>query len=173
MTKTVCLLSAGLLVASVACGPREPDYEDQANKALDGANLSDVDADYDASERVVHVSGTVPTELDRQRAGDIVQKAVDNGARVANEVTVAGGHEEIADDLDDGIETRLSNRVELDPALKDRSISFDAINGVVTITGTVDTAAEKERVETMTRTEEGVRDVANALEIEAKAVGSK
>ena len=172
MTKAVCLLSAGLLVASVACGPREPDYEDQASKALEGANLSDVDVDYDQSERVLHVSGTVPTELDRQRAGDIVEKAVNNGARVANEVTVAGGHEEIADDLDSGIETRLDNRVELDPALKDRSISFDANNGVVTITGRVDSASEKERIETMTRAEDGVRDVTNALEV-GPATGSK
>ena len=171
MTKAVCLLSAGLLAASVACGPREPDYEDQANKALEGANLGDVDVDYDESERVVHVSGTVPTESDRQRAGDIVEQAVNNGARVANEVTVAGGHEEIADDLDGGIETRLENRIELDPALKDRSISFDANNGVVTITGRVDNAAEKERVETMTRTEDGVRDVTNALEV-GPATGS-
>ena len=171
MTKAVYLLSAGLLVASVACAPNQPDYEDQASRALEGANLGDVDVDYDESERVLHVSGTVPTESDRQRAGDIVEKAVNNGARVANEVTVAGGHEEIADDFDGGIETRLENRIELDPALKDRSISFDANNGVVTITGRVDNAAEKERVETMARTEDGVRDVTNALEV-GPATGS-
>ena len=146
MTKTVFLLSAGLLVASISCGRSGPDYEEQANKALEGANLNEVDADYNENERVVHVSGTVPTEFDRQRAGDIVEQVVNNGARVANEVTVAGGHEEIADDLDSGIETRLANRVELDPALKDHSISFDANNGVVTITGQVPTASEKERI---------------------------
>jgi osmotically-inducible protein OsmY len=166
MTKAVCLLSAGLLVATVACGPSEPDYEEQATRALESANLSDVDVDYDSNDRVLHVSGTVPTELDRQRAGDIVEKAVNNAARVANEVVVAGGNAEIADDLDGGIETRLENRIELDQALKDRSISFDANNGVVTITGSVNSAAEKEQVETMVRAEEGVRDVTNALEVE-------
>jgi hypothetical protein len=55
MTKAVCLLSAGLLVVSVACAPNQPDYEDQANRALEGANLGDVDVDYDESERVLHV----------------------------------------------------------------------------------------------------------------------
>ena len=173
MTKVAFLLGTGLLVGSIACGLGGPDYEDQANKALDGANLDAVDADYDASERVVHVTGTVPSEVDRQRAGDIVEQAVNNGARVANEVTVAGGDEEIADDLDGGIETRLENRVELDPTLKDQEISFDANNGVVTISGRVPTASDKERVETMTRSEEGVRDVTNALEVGASTVGSR
>ena len=173
MTKVAFLLGTGLLVGSIACGLGGPDYEEQANKALDGANLDAVDADYDASERVVHVTGTVPSEVDRQRAGDIVEQAVNNGARVANEVTVAGGDEEIADDLDGGIETRLENRVELDPTLKDQEISFDANNGVVTISGRVPTASDKERVETMTRSEEGVRDVTNALEVGASTVGSR
>ena len=173
MTKVGFLLGTGLLVGSIACGLGGPDYEEQANKALDGANLDAVDADYDASERVVHVTGTVPSEVDRQRAGDIVEQAVNNGARVANEVTVAGGDEEIADDLDGGIETRLENRVELDPTLKDQEISFDANNGVVTISGRVPTASDKERVETMTRSEEGVRDVTNALEVGAATVGSR
>jgi len=167
MTKVASLLGTGLLVGSIACGAGGPDYEEQANRALDGANLDAVDANYDASERVVHVTGTVPSESDRQRAGDIVEQAVNNGARVANEVTVAGGHEEIADDLDGGIETRLENRVELDPTLKDHSISFDANNGVVTITGSVPTAGDKERVETLTRSEEGVQSVTNALEVRA------
>jgi osmotically-inducible protein OsmY len=171
MTKLVSLMSAGVLAASVACAG--PDYEEQANRALEGANLDSVEADYDSSERVVHVTGTVPTELDRQRAGEVVQQAVNNGARVANEVTVEGGHTEIADDLDGGIETRLANRVELDAALKDRSISFDANNGVVTITGTVPTASERDRIETMVRGEEGVTDVTNALEVRPDAAGTR
>ena len=173
MTKLASLVGTGLLVGTVACGMGGPDYEEQANKALDGANLDAVDADYDASERVVHVTGTVSSESDRQRAGDIVEQAVNNGARVANEVTVAGGDERIADDLDGGIETRLENLVELDPALKDHSISFDANNGVVTITGRVPTAGDKERVDKMARSEEGVRDVTNALEVDAATTGSR
>jgi osmotically-inducible protein OsmY len=167
MTKLASLVGTGLLAASIACSVGGPDVEEQANEALDGANLDAVDANYDASERVIHVTGTVATESDRQRAGDIVEQAVNNGARVANEVTVAGGNEEIADDLDGGIETRLENRVELDPTLKDHSISFDANNGVVTITGNVPTAGDTERIETMARSEAGVRDVANALEVGA------
>jgi osmotically-inducible protein OsmY len=167
----MALLSAGVLVATVACGRNQPDYENLANEALDQANLSDVDANYDAEDRVVHVTGTVASEVDRQRAGDIVQRAVDNQAQIANEVTVTGGHQEVADDLDGGIETRLANRVELDGALKDHDIAFDANNGVVTITGRVPTDTAKEQVGQIARSEAGVRDVVNALEV--AAVGSR
>ncbi len=167
MSKTVALLSAGLLVASVACGRNEPNYEDAANKALDQAKLDAVDADYDTKDRVVHVTGTVQSEVDRQRAGDVVQQAVADRAQVANEVTVAGGHELTADDFDGGIETRLRNMVELDPAWNELNIEFDANNGIVTITGRVPTASEKERVGQMTAKESGVRDVVNSLEVGA------
>jgi hyperosmotically inducible protein len=165
MRKAAALLSAGLLVVTVACGRNDPDYEDAANKALDQANLPDVDADYNNDERVVHVTGTVSSEADRQRAGDVVQQAVANGAQVANEVTVVGGHTEVADDLDGGLERKLSNTIELDAALKDRDVTFDANNGVVTITGRVASAAEKQRIEQMARGEAGVRDVVNSLEV--------
>jgi osmotically-inducible protein OsmY len=114
------------------------------------------------------VTGTVSSEADRQRAADVVQKAVSNKAQVANEVTVEGGHEKVADDFDDAIETRLNNRVDLEGALKDQDIAFDAVNGVVTISGRVATAADKERVGQMTREESGVKQVVNSLEVGKK-----
>ena len=168
MTKTViALLTAGALVAS--CGRNEPDYEDVADRALDGAGLQAAEADYDADAKVVHVTGVVTNEADRQRAGDVVSAAVGSGAQVANEVTVQGGHEETANDFDNAIETRLNNVVELDAGLKDHGISFDAVNGVVTITGRVPSVAVKDRVGTLARAESGVRDVVNSLEVGPKS----
>jgi osmotically-inducible protein OsmY len=164
MTKVLALLSAALLIAG--CGPRDRDYEEIANTALDQANLESVDVDYDEGQRVVHVTGTVPTEADRQRVEDVVQAAINNEAQVANEVTVAGGHTEAADDLDGGLETRLGNLMEADATLRDRDITFDANNGVVTISGNVPTEAEKQRVEQMTRNQPGVTDVVNSLMVE-------
>ncbi len=169
MTKTViALLTAGALVAS--CGRNEPDYEDVADRALDGAGLQAAEADYDADAKVIHVTGTVTSEADRQRAGDVVSAAVGSGAQVANEVTVQGGHEETANDFDDAIETRLNNVVQLDAALKESAITFDAAEGVVTITGRVPTVAMKDRVGTLAKAEAGVRDVVNSLEVGPEVV---
>lgn len=156
-------LAAVTIVATAACGGREPNYEEAANKALDTAALDAVDADYDNSAKTIHLTGTVTSETDRQRAGDVVQKAVGTGAQVANEVTVAGLNEEIADDLDSGIENRLEDIVNADPNLKDDDLSFDANNGVVTITGTVSTKAESDQVGELAKSQPGVREVVNTL----------
>jgi osmotically-inducible protein OsmY len=127
--------------------------------------LQAAEADYDSDAKVVHVTGTVASETDRQRAGDVVIAAVGTGAQVANEVTVQGGHAETANDFDNAIETRLNNVVELDARLNEHAITFDAVNGIVTITGRVPSASVKAQVGTLARNESGVRDVVNSLEV--------
>ena len=165
MQKTFRWFAGSALLVTVACGPKDPNFEATANTALDNAQLADVDANYDDDAKVVHLTGTVASEGDRQRAGDIVRQAIVDGAQVANEVTVAGGHTETADDLDSGIETRLKNVVELDGGLKNTNVAFDANNGVVTVTGQVPSEDEKQRVGEMARQEAGVKDVINSLEV--------
>lgn len=155
-------LAAAAIVSTVACGGKEPNYEETANQALTTAALDAVDADYDSSAKTIHLKGTVNSEGDRQRAGDVVQKAVGTGAQVANEVTVVGLHEEIADDLDDGIENRLQEIVKADPSLKDENVTFDANEGVVTITGTVTSKAQFDKFGELAKSQPGVRDVVNS-----------
>jgi len=165
--RTTVWIGSGLIATAIACSPKEPDYEKAANTALSQAAISTVSAEYDDGARVLHVTGTVPTEADRQRAADIVMQAVDTRTQVANEVIVAGAHEEIADDLDGGLETRLDDLVDADPALKDQPVAFDAVNGVITITGTVATRQQRDKVGGLARNQPGVREVVNALELKA------
>ena len=150
-------LAAATIIAMTACGPRTPDYENVAEDALSSAALNEVDANYDNDAKTIHLTGTVDTENDRQRAADVVQTAVGDGTQIANEVTVANKDEGIADDLDSGIETRLANLVDQEPDLKDHSIDFDVNNGVVTITGTVMSAGERDKVGDLARNQPGVK----------------
>jgi osmotically-inducible protein OsmY len=78
---------------------------------------------------------------------------------------VANKDDAIADDFDGALENRLDELVDNDPNLKDDGISFDANNGVVTITGDVDTTAERDRVGDIARSQPGVKDVVNSLEV--------
>ena len=166
-----CLVAA--IIATAACGPRQTDYEETADKALSSAALDKVDAAYDNDARTIHLKGTVANEDERQRAEDVVQKAVGDGARVANEVTVAGADEEIADDLDGGIESRLGELVQNEADLRENGIDFDSNNGVVTITGNVDNRAERDRVGDMARSQPGVKDVVNSLEVKSNGGGTR
>jgi hyperosmotically inducible periplasmic protein len=165
MRLAVGCVAAAMLIATTACGPRNPDYEKTADDALSTAALDEVKADYDTDAKTIHLTGTVATAGDRQRAEDIVQKAVGTGAKVANEVTVANRDEGIADDLDDGLENRLGELVDRETDLKDDSVDFDAHNGVITITGSVDTSAERDKVGDLARSQPGVKDVVNSLEV--------
>lgn len=158
-------VAAAAFIATVACGPRQPDYEKTADTALSNAALDKVNADYDNDAKTIHLKGTVNTENERQRAADVVQKAVGTGAQVANEVTVANKDEGIADDFDSSLETRLNELVDKEPDLKDQNIDFDANNGVITITGTVKTAAERDHVGDLARSQPGAKDVVNSLEV--------
>ena len=124
-----------------------------------------VEANYDNDAKTIHLTGTVNTENERQRATDVVQKAVGNGAQVANEVTVANKDEDIANDFDGALETRLDELVDNEADLKEDSITFDVNNGVITITGDVDSAAERDRVGQLARSQPGVKDVVNSLEV--------
>lgn len=163
---TICMAATALL-ATVGCN-REPDYEKAADDALSTAALSDVDAEYNRDARTIHLTGTVTSEDERARAGDVVARAVGDGAQVANEVTVAGLNEQTADDLDGGIESRLEAFVDNDPDLAEEDISFDVNNGIVTITGTVASAGERDRVGQMAAQQPGARDVVNSLEIKPR-----
>jgi hyperosmotically inducible periplasmic protein len=156
--------AAAALIAATACGPRTPDYEKTADNALSSAALDKVDADYDNGAKTIHLTGTVNTESERQRAADVVQKA-GNGAQVANEVTVANRDDKTADDFDGALETRLGEVVNKEPDLKDDSIDFDVNNGVVTITGAVKSSAERDHVGDLARSQPGVKNVVNSLEV--------
>jgi hyperosmotically inducible protein len=152
------------MIATAACGPRTPDYEKTADNALSSAALDKVDADYDKDAKTIHLKGTVNTENERQRATDVVQKAVGGGAQIANEVTVANKDEKTADDFDGALETRLKELVDKEADLKGENIDFNVNNGVVTITGSVKSAAERDHVGDLARSQPGVKDVVNSLE---------
>ena len=129
----------------MACGPKERDYDSMTKTALSRAGLENLTTNYDSKTKVVHLSGTVPTPADRDRAGVVATQAVAPYAQVANEVTVAGRDAKTADDLDSGLSTRLENLVDQDQSLEKTDIDFDVTNGVVTIKGQVRTNAQKTR----------------------------
>jgi osmotically-inducible protein OsmY len=162
------LLAAGLTMS--ACSDnRANDPSDTVQAALKNANLGDVDVNYDRDEKVVHLKGTVDTADQRARAEQIAERAVGTSGKVLNEVTVKGVDEKTADDNDGKIKDRLKEMVDINETLKDRDITFTVNNGAVEVSGTVASAAEKTRVTEIVRTVDGVRDVANGLQVDPDA----
>jgi osmotically-inducible protein OsmY len=68
-------------------------------------------------------------------------------------------------EADKRIRQEVDAVIEQDPALKDRAISFNVDNGDITVTGTVRTETERQRINELAMHVAGVKSVANALSV--------
>jgi len=145
---------------------RGPDTEGNLRKALDQANIRQIEVRIDDDEHIVHLQGVVGSMSDRSRAQEVADAVVGTSGRVLNELTVKGINDTTAGDLDRDIRRNLDRMIDKNATLKQRDINFDVVNGMVTIKGGVRNADEKNRVGAMTKAGPGVKDVANGLQIE-------
>jgi hyperosmotically inducible periplasmic protein len=155
-----------------------------SDSQLKAANLN-VDADADTNQ--VTLSGTVDSQSLRTKAVDMA-KSVHTGLMVTDKIVVkpgemsrteytedqakqardkakAGG-EKIGDTLDDAwIHTKIVAKLLANSNTPERKINVDVVNNVVTLRGTVDTAAQKTEAETVAKNTDGVKSVSNQLKV--------
>jgi osmotically-inducible protein OsmY len=166
MTSLSRIAGALLVAGAISACDRAPDPGEQVRDALEAAAIDDVNVNYDRDSKAIHLTGSVESADIKQRAEQVAAKAVGTSGSILNELTVEGTRaEDRADDLDGTIRGRLNDMVDADPTLKDRDVNFDVNNGAVEIKGSVASAAERDRVGTMVRGVQGVKDMANGLEI--------
>ncbi len=170
--KTVmATLASLLLVLAIGCSSNKastPDVKDQVAKALDNAGYKDLKADVNSDKQLVTLSGDVKTQEDKARAEEIAKSAA-GGYVISNEIGVRpeGAESEakkIDSNLDDAIEKDfkaviIANRMEK------QHIRFDAKNGVLTLKGDVDTAAQRQQAEKLAATVPNVQQVVNELDV--------
>ena len=161
----VCATTVAAVCLGLACD-RAPDSADSLRKALDQANMHQVEVKVDGDENIVHLKGIVGSMAERSRAEEVADAVVGTSGRVLNELTIKGLNDTSADDLDGDIQKKLDEMIDNDSTLKQRDINFEVTNGMVAIKGEVRSADEKTRVGDMTKTAPGVKDVANGLQIE-------
>jgi hyperosmotically inducible periplasmic protein len=70
---------------------------------------------------------------------------------------------------DTTITTTVKNRLAADPTTSAAKVNVDTSNGVVTLSGSVPTAAEKSEAERIARNTQGVTQVVNNLAVEQEA----
>ena len=157
-----------LITGGVACNrtARGPDVEKQINQSLDAAGLRDVKADQDRDKGVVTLKGEVQNEGDKAKAEEIA-KSEAAGQVVANEIAVRipGQESEMKTTdsaLDDGIEDNYKaaiTRNHLD------DVKYDAKEGVITLSGTVATEAQRQQAEKLAASIPNVKQVVNTIEV--------
>lgn len=159
-----------------------------SDSSLSGLKF-DVDANVGRNE--VTLSGNVESQAQRTRAVEIARNAqaglviTDKIDVKPREVTRADYTEEqataerarardrgdtVGDTLDDAwIHTKIVTKLIGNPDTPQRKINVDVRNNVVTLRGTVTTAAEKAEAARVAKETEGVKQVVNQLRVSANA----
>jgi hyperosmotically inducible periplasmic protein len=158
----------GLVLLAGCSGPtKAPDVTVTIKDSLNQAGLRDVSVSQDRDKAVVTLRGNVPAESDRVRAAEIAKSVAGNQV-VANEIAVLppgieSDAKAVNKDLDEGIKKNL-DAVLIQQALHD-DVKYDVKNGVVTLTGSVNSQATRSATQNLTAGVPYVQQVVNKLEV--------
>ena len=170
--RLVLLTSAMALVLGIAAFGqnlgRNRSEADAVKKALEQADLKDVTVSDHAEKNTITLGGTVHSEAAKARAGNVAKAAAGN-RQIANEISVEPvGNEsrarQVASNLDRGIEDDYKAAL-LSHSLDNLSIHYKAKNGVLTLTGDVKTAEQRQEATELAKKVPNVRQVVNQLEV--------
>ena len=166
-----------ILAGMAACSDtptKSPDMTDNLRRSLDQAGLKDVSVSQDRDKGVITLTGTTASESDKSQAESIA-KSIAGPQVVSDQIAVRPpGYESTAkkvdSDLDKGIERNFDAvlvRHKLDSAVK-----YDVKNGVVTLTGHVNSQSRRAWVEKLATGVPNVRQVVNELEVKDQKASS-
>jgi osmotically-inducible protein OsmY len=178
--KVAVLLAAGALTAAPSFGgERTGEVKDawitgklEAVYALN-RHLEGYAIDTDTQNGVVHLTGTVESDIDRDLAGEIA-KGIEGVMSVDNDLKVASGSRKPAtssgDDrpfgvwIDDATTTAaVKSKLLANPNTKGLKIDVDTRGDVVTLRGEVSSSEEKQLAEELAKNSGDVKEVRNQL----------
>jgi hyperosmotically inducible protein len=170
----VALMIVGALVGCEKMATQSPAVSDSIRKSLDQAGLKDVSVSQDRDKGVVTLGGHVAADSGKSQAESIA-KAIAAGQVIADQIAVVPtGGESAARamnaDLDTGIEKNLDAALIQNGLHK--NVKYDVKNGVVTLTGEVDSHSVRSQAEQIASSVPNVRQVVNELQIKSQKATS-
>jgi hyperosmotically inducible protein len=174
---SVALLTLLIVGTLAGCSgtTKSPDVSDGIRKSLDQSDLKDVSVSQDRDKGVVTLGGHVPSDGDKSQAESIA-RSLAGGQVVSNQIGVIppaakSEAKTVNSDLDTGIEKNLD--ATLIQLRLNKGIKYDVKNGVVTLTGEVNSQAKRARVEKVASAVPNVQQVVNELQVkDQKATSS-
>jgi len=171
---SVALVVFGALTGCSNTPTKSPDVVENVRKSLDEGGLKDVSVSQDREKGIVTLAGTTGSEAEKLQA-ESVAKSFAGSQVVADQIAVRPpGEEKIAkavdSDLDDGIESNfhavlVSHRLEHD-------MTYGVKNGVITLSGTVNSQSKRSLVESMATGVPNVKQVVNELQVKGQKATS-
>ena len=163
----VPVLALGLSLVGCATTPKAPDVSDNIKKSLDEAGLKDVSITQDRDKGVVTLGGHVRSDAEKSQA-DSIARSFARDQVVADQIAVLPpGAESTAktvnSDLDKGIKNNLDAAL-VQNRLKD-TVDYDVKNGVVTLSGNVNSQAKRSQVQSIAASVPNVQQVVNEVQV--------
>lgn len=179
-------LSAGLLVTVMAgvavftvagcsgTSTKSPDVSQSIRSSLDQAGLVDVSVSQDRDKGVVTLGGHVDADDAKLRA-ETVAKSFAGGQVVADQIAVipSGGEnaaKAVNSDLDDAIAKNLD--AALIQSRLHESVKYAVKNGVVTLTGEVNSQSKRDHAGQIATSVPNTQQVVNELQIKDQKASS-
>ena len=166
-------LAAFLLILAIGCSQHRANTPSEKNvvaDALKQAGYDKISVSEDRDKGVITLKGDIATQADKEKAESIARQSASNSV-IANELLVTGADKglakEVSNDNDDAIKARFKEWVAAN-RLKSQHVSADVNNGVVTLTGSVDSEAQRTLFEKDIAKFEGVTEVVNKLEVKPR-----
>ena len=161
------VMTFGMLAGCSSTASKSPDVTDSIRKSLDQASLNDVTVKQDRDKGVVTLGGHVKSDADKSQA-EAIAKSNAGSQVVADEIAVVppGVEREaraVNSDLDKGIDKNLDAAF-INAGLN-KDIKYDVKNGVVTLTGSVNSQTKKAKAEAVASKVPNVQQVVNELEV--------
>jgi hyperosmotically inducible protein len=174
-SKGLIAATALMLGAVVGCNTQKaPDVTSDIRKGLDQNGYKDVSVSEDRDKAVVTLNGTVQTDNDKAQAESIA-KGYAASMIIANQISVRppgdeGTAKTVESDTDKAIEKSLDATLVKNHL--DKGVSYSVKNGVVTLTGTVNSEAKRAQVERLAKRVPEVAQVVNELEVKNRRATS-
>jgi hyperosmotically inducible protein len=180
-TKRAKFLGAALLLmlslATVACSnstAKSPDLATSIRTALDHAGLNEISVSQDRDKGVITLSGTTLSQSNKDEA-ETIAKSIAGSEVVADQVSVSpagddGTTKKVDADIDKGISDNLDAAL-VGNHLRDQ-VKYDVKNGVVKLTGAVNSQTKRATVERLAASVPNVKQVVNELDVKDQKASS-
>lgn len=175
-TRFLLLLAAtAVLLTAAACSTNQSvgaQVDDKAittkvkAKLTGDPEVNALNVDVDTIEGVVRLSGTVEKPEAKQEA-ERIARDTKGVVRVVNDIEI--GKRTFGERVEDGvIVTKIKAKLTGDGSVNSLNVDVDSKEGVVTLSGRVETHEAKSEAERIARDTKGVREVHNRLEVIGK-----
>lgn len=169
----ICGALAVLMLGAVACASTQPPGQQLDDAAITAKvktkitadpELNPFDIDVDTIDGVVSLRGTVPTE-EKSDEAEKLARFTEGVVNVENHLRIHDGmtaRERVADAT---LASEIDAKLIADPQVAANNIDVDVQDGVVTLSGVVETDFAREHAEKVAQRVDGVRRVINELKV--------